>query len=104
MSAEQLGETQDLDLAGYAQQLKPSRCEQELLDSLEVSQWFYEHKHIVEVLAAPKVRGIHAKNYYPADSMLENLIIQDHVVETAWRWGIRTLLFLGSSCIYPKYA
>jgi len=58
----------------------------------------------VVVLAAAKVGGIHANATYPADFLLENLKIQTHVIETAWRSGVRRLLFLGSSCIYPKFA
>jgi len=50
------------------------------------------------------VGGIQANSSYPADFLLENLKIQTHVIETAWRSGVRRLLFLGSSCIYPKFA
>ena len=56
------------------------------------------------ILAAAKVGGIQANNSYPADFLLDNLKIQSHVIETAWRSGVRRLLFLGSSCIYPKFA
>ena len=93
-----------LDRAGYNQQLKPSRQELDLLDLLSVQRWFTEHQPTVVVLAAAKVGGIHANNTYPADFLLENLKIQTHVIETAWRSGVRRLLFLGSSCIYPKFA
>ena len=93
-----------LDRAGYNQQLKPSRQELDLLDLLAVQQWFSENKPTVVVLAAAKVGGIHANATYPADFLLENLKIQTHVIETAWRLGVRRLLFLGSSCIYPKFA
>jgi GDP-L-fucose synthase len=58
----------------------------------------------VVVLAAAKVDGIHANNTYPADFLLDNLKIQTNVIETAWRAGVKHLLFLGSSCIYPKFA
>jgi GDP-L-fucose synthase len=58
----------------------------------------------VVVLAAAKVGGIAANSTYPADFLLENLKIQTHVIETAWRSGVRRLFFLGSSCIYPKFA
>ena len=58
----------------------------------------------VVVLAAAKVGGIHFNNTYPADFLLDNLKIQTHVIESAWRSGVRRLLFLGSSCIYPKFA
>ena len=93
-----------LDRAGYQQQLKPSRAELDLLDPLAVQQWFCEHNPKVVVLAAAKVGGIHANNAYPADFLLENLKIQTNVIETAWRSGVQRLLFLGSSCIYPKFA
>ena len=53
---------------------------------------------------AAKVGGIQANNSYPADFLLDNLKIQTNVIETAWRSGVRRLLFLGSSCIYPKFA
>ena len=62
------------------------------------------NKPDVVVLAAAKVGGIIANNTYPADFLLENLKIQTHVIESAWRYGCRRLLFLGSSCIYPKFA
>jgi GDP-L-fucose synthase len=69
-----------------------------------VERWFAEQQPTVVVLAAAKVGGIHANSSYPADFLLENLKIQTHVIETAWRSGVRRLLFLGSSCIYPKFA
>ena len=93
-----------LDRAGYNQQLKPSRQELDLLDPIAVQRWFAEHQPMVVVLAAAKVGGIHANNTYSADFLLENLKIQTNVIETAWRFGVRRLLFLGSSCIYPKFA
>ena len=69
-----------------------------------MQRWFAEHKPTVVVLAAAKVGGIQANNTYPADFLLDNLKIQTNVIETAWRSGVRRLLFLGSSCIYPKFA
>ena len=93
-----------LTRAGYHQQLTPSRAELDLLDPQAVQRWFAEHQPSVVVLAAAKVGGIQANNSYPADFLLENLKIQTHVIETAWRSGVRRLLFLGSSCIYPKFA
>jgi len=56
------------------------------------------------VLAAAKVGGIQANSTYPADFLLDNLKIQNNVIESAWRFGAKRLLFLGSSCIYPKFA
>ena len=96
--------SRSLSRFSYQQQLKPTHAELDLLDLLAVQQWFAEQQPTVVVLAAAKVGGIHANNTYPADFLLENLKIQTHVIETAWRSGVRRLLFLGSSCIYPKFA
>ena len=93
-----------LKQAGFAQVLTADRDELDLLDQLAVQRWFAENKPSVVVLAAAKVGGIHANNTYPADFLLENLKIEINVIETAWRSGVRRLLFLGSSCIYPKFA
>ena len=90
--------------AGYQQQFNPSRDELDLLDPAAVKQWFSEYHPDVVVLAAAKVGGIHANTTYPADFLLDNLKIQTNVIETAWQSGVRRLLFLGSSCIYPKFA
>ena len=84
--------------------LTATRAELDLLDPAAVQRWFAEHQPTVVVLAAAKVGGIAANNSYPADFLLENLKIETHVIETAWRSGVRRLLFLGSSCIYPKFA
>ena len=93
-----------LSFAGYQQQLTPSRQELDLLDPLAVQQWFACHQPSVVVVAAAKVGGILANNTYPADFLLENLKIQTNVIEMSWRTGVRRLLFLASSCIYPKFA
>ena len=93
-----------LQRAGYDQLLTASRTELNLLDGPAVEAWFSERKPSVVVLAAAKVGGIEANSSYPADFLLQNLKIQTNVIETAWRSGVRRLLFLGSSCIYPKFA
>jgi GDP-L-fucose synthase len=68
-------------------------------------QNFFEHEKIDQVyLAAAKVGGIHANNSYPADFIYENVMIQTNVIHSAFLNGVKKLLFLGSSCIYPKYA
>ena len=90
--------------AGGGALLTASRSELDLLDPVAVSEWFVVNKPDVVILAAAKVGGIHANATYPADFLLDNLKIQNHVIETAWRSGVRRLLFLGSSCIYPKFA
>ena len=93
-----------LQRAGYSNLLTASRSELDLEDGPAVQRWFAEHQPTVVVLAAAKVGGIQANNTYPADFLLDNLKIQTNVIETAWRSGVRRLLFLGSSCIYPKFA
>ena len=69
-----------------------------------MKKWFQEFKPNVVILAAAKVGGILANNEYPADFILENLKIQNNVIENSWRTNVKKFLFLGSSCIYPKYA
>jgi len=80
------------------------RTELDLLNQGSV-QNFFEHEKIDQVyLAAAKVGGIHANNNYPADFIYENLMVQTNVIHSAFLNGVKKLLFLGSSCIYPKYA
>lgn len=81
-----------------------THAELDLTDQAAVRR-FFENKDIEQVyLAAAKVGGIHANNVYPADFIYDNLMIQANVIEAAFRSGIRKLLFLGSSCIYPRDA
>ncbi len=89
---------------GYDNLLTAARDELDLTDPLAVQQWFASQRPDVVVLAAARVGGILANSTYPADFLLDNLKIQNHVIENAWRHGARRLLFLGSSCIYPKLA
>ena len=84
--------------------LTPSRQELDLLDDHAVSRWMNNQKPDVVVLAAATVGGIEANRSRPMDFLLENLRIETQVIESAWRSGVRRLLFLGSSCIYPKFA
>ena len=96
--------TRGLLKRGYRQLLTPSRAELDCLDRAAVEQWMHQHRPDVVVLAAARVGGIQANNDHPADFLLDNLKIQTHVIESAWQCGVRRLLFLGSSCIYPKFA
>lgn len=89
---------------GYENLLTASREKLDLLDLEAVQRWFEENKPSVVVLAAAKVGGIHANDTYPADFLLDNIKIQTNVIEAAWRNRAKRLLFLGSSCIYPKHA
>lgn len=84
--------------------LKPTRQELNLTDTLSVRNWFENNKPDVCIIAAAKVGGIIANSTYPADFLLENLKIQNNLIEGAWKSGVRRILFLGSSCIYPKHA
>ena len=93
-----------LSKAGYSNLLTSPRADLNLLDEAAVKDWFEINKPDVVVVAAAKVGGILANNNYPADFLLENLKIQTNIIETAWRSGVQRLLFLGSSCIYPKFA
>ena len=89
---------------GYTNLITATRAELDLEDCFAVQRWFAQHQPTVVVLAAAKVGGIQANNSLPADFLLDNLKIQTNVIEVAWRSGVRRLLFLGSSCIYPKFA
>ncbi|MEB3362330.1 MAG: GDP-L-fucose synthase [Synechococcaceae cyanobacterium] len=93
-----------LRAGGYNHLLEVSRSELDLTDPAATRAWFASQRPNVVVLAAAKVGGILANATYPADFLLENLKIQNNVIEAAWSHGCRRLLFLGSSCIYPKFA
>ena len=84
--------------------LKPNRKELNLLNLNEVEDWFKKNQPTIVILAAAKVGGILANSTLPADFILQNIKIQTNVIETSWRAGVKRLLFLGSSCIYPKFA
>jgi GDP-L-fucose synthase len=80
------------------------RNELDLLNQQDVQSFFKNQKIEQVYLAAAKVGGIHANNIYPADFIYENLMIQANVIHSAFLSGVKRLLFLGSSCIYPKDA
>ena len=80
------------------------RSDLDLLDQGAVDVWFANHDIEQVYLAAAKVGGIHANDAYPAEFLRDNLVIQSNVINAAWRHGVEKLLFLGSSCIYPKLA
>jgi GDP-L-fucose synthase len=75
-----------------------------LRNSNEVSAFFEEHKPDWVFLAAAKVGGIYANNTYPVDFLLDNLKIQNNIIENAHKTNVKKMMFLGSSCIYPKNA
>jgi len=89
---------------GYANLLTATRRELDLLDSSATRRFFEEQRPDFVFLAAAKVGGIVANDAYPADFIRENLAIQSNVIEAARQASVKRLLFLGSSCIYPKFA
>ncbi len=84
--------------------LVASRSELDLTDQGAVTEWFDQHDVEQVYLAAAKVGGIHANDTYPAEFIRDNLVIQMNVIHAASQSGVDKLLFLGSSCIYPKLA
>ena len=82
--------------------LCPSRKELDLTNYESVKQWFQLNKPSVVIIAAAKVGGILANFTYPYDFIIENLKIQNNVIELSYQFGVKRLLFLGSSCIYPR--
>src|ERR1700685_1883120 len=89
---------------GFGNLLLRSRRELDLLSKQEVDTFFAAETPHYVFLAAAKVGGILANSTYPADFIHDNLVVQLNVIDAAWRFGVRKLLFLGSSCIYPKFA
>jgi GDP-L-fucose synthase len=93
-----------LEAEGFSNLLVRDRSKLDLRDECAVSKFFAEEKPAVVILAAAKVGGIKANNDFPVEFILENLRIQNNVIHAAYEDGARKLLFLGSSCIYPKLA
>ncbi|MBD0370063.1 MAG: GDP-L-fucose synthase [Pyrinomonadaceae bacterium] len=87
---------------GYENLLTRSRAELDLTRQEAVEQFFHEQRPEVVILAAARVGGILANNTFPAEFISENLSIQTNVIDAAYRAGVGRLLFLGSSCIYPR--
>ena len=81
-----------------------SRDDIDLSNQAQVSTYFSENKFDQVYLAAAKVGGIHANNTYPAEFIYQNLMIQNNIIHSSYQSGVMKLLFLGSSCIYPKLA
>jgi GDP-L-fucose synthase len=84
--------------------LAVARSELDLLDQAGVRRWMADHRPDAVIMAAAKVGGILANDRLPVDFLYENLVVQTNVIEAAFRNEVRKLLFLGSSCIYPKLA
>jgi GDP-L-fucose synthase len=93
-----------LETEGFKNLLTRDRSQLDLMDESAAAKFFAEEKPAIVILAAAKAGGIKANNDYPVEFLLENLRIHNNVVHLAHQSGVRKLLFLGSSCIYPKFA
>lgn len=93
-----------LQSEGYTNLLLKTRSEVDLTRQDQVENFFKSEKPEYVFLAAAKVGGIHANNTYPAEFIYQNLMIQNNIIENSYRTAVEKLLFLGSSCIYPKHA
>jgi len=93
-----------LEAEGFNNLLTRDRSQLDLMNESAVAKFFLEEKPTVVICAAAKVGGIKANNDYPVQFLLDNLRIQNNVIHSAHESGVRKLLFLGSSCIYPKFA
>ncbi|KAL5772998.1 hypothetical protein ACOSP7_012615 [Xanthoceras sorbifolium] len=89
---------------GFTNLVLRTHSELDLTRQSDVEAFFSAERPVYVVLAAAKVGGIHANNTYPAEFISVNLQIQTNVIDSSFRFGVRKLLFLGSSCIYPKFA
>lgn len=94
----------ELERQGCGNLLLRTHRELDLMDAVAVRNFFEKERPEVVIDAAAKVGGIHANNTYPADFLRENLWMQMNLIDNAWKSGAKRLLFLGSSCIYPRLA
>lgn len=93
-----------LQKQGYTNLILRTHQELNLVDQRDVAKFFAQEKPEYVFVAAAKVGGIVANNTYPAEFIYNNLMIQNNIIHNAFRTGVKKLLFLGSSCIYPKFA
>ena len=93
-----------LDNLGYKNIITVTKKDLNLEDANKVREWFENYKPDIVIIAAAKVGGINANNKYPVDFLLKNLKIQNNLIEASWLNNVNRLLFLGSSCIYPKFS
>ena len=94
----------NLEANGFTNIITRTHAELDLTNQAEVRKFFEEERPEYDFLAAAKVGGIHANNTYPADFIYDNLMIQNNVIKAAHDFKVTKLLFLGSTCIYPKMA
>ena len=93
----------ELRAQNYKNLLTPGHKELDLIDQQSTAAFFQQHKPEFVFIAAAKVGGINANNVYPAEFIYQNLAIETNLIHEAWKCNVARLLFLGSSCIYPKY-
>ena len=89
---------------GFKNLLTIDKTDLDLTDEIKVSNWFKNKKPKVVILAAAKVGGIYENSRYPTEFLIENIKIQNNIILNSWQNDVKRLLFLGSSCIYPKFA
>lgn len=94
----------NLEEKGYKNLVFKTKEELDLTNQNEVKEFFQKEKPEYVFLAAAKVGGIHANNIYPADFIYENIMIEANIIHSSYENNVKKLLFLGSSCIYPKFA
>ena len=94
----------ELQRQGYRNLIGKTRAELDLMDAQAVMAFYAAERPEYVFIAAAKVGGIQANNIQPVNFLYENLQIQNNLIHNAWRFGVKKLLFLGSSCIYPKLA
>ena len=94
----------NLEERGYTNIIYRTHKELDLTRQVEVEKFFEEEKPEYIFLAAAKVGGIHANNTRPAEFIYDNLMIESNIIHSSYKYGVKKLLFLGSSCIYPKFA
>ena len=93
-----------LENKGYNNLVKANKTELDLRNFYDVKKWFINNTPDIVIIAAAKVGGILANQTYPVEFLLDNLKIQNNLIEMSWKYKVKKLLFLGSSCIYPKFA
>ena len=93
----------ELIIQGYENIITKNRSDLDLLSQIDVMKFFDKYKPDQVYLAAAKVGGIQANNIFPAEFIYQNLMIQNNIINSAFESGTKKILFLGSSCIYPKF-
>lgn len=96
--------TRKLNEKGFTNLVQRTRNELDLTVQPEVDKFFESERPEYVFLAAAKVGGIFANNTYPAEFIFSNMQVQINIINASWKFGVKKLLFLGSSCIYPKYS